>query len=399
MPTETDAKLLLEARELLPDAIALRRRIHAHPELGLELPQTRSAVLDSIADLELDVVESRETSGLLATLDSGRPGPHLLLRADMDALPMPEDTGLDFASTEPGRMHACGHDAHTAMLATAARLLHRRRDQLAGRVTFFFQPGEEGHFGAKRVLDEGLLEGERSPDAVFAIHIDPRLPVGRVASRPGPLLAAADVWSAELTGRGGHASMPHDTLDPVPVACEIVQALQTLVTRRIDAFDPVVLTVTKIEAGTTNNVIPESARLLGTLRSTSEQSRQRARDGIRRIIDRVSAAHEIEATIHIVDGYPVTVNEAAFTEFTREVTTGLLGEDAFLEMRSPVMGAEDFSYLLQRWPGAMVFLGVRPEGVSQPAPCHSNRMLLDEEGMAAGIALHAAMALRYLATA
>lgn len=193
--------------------------------------------------------------------------------------------------------------------------------------------------------------------------------------------------------------MPHDTLDPVPVACEIVQALQTLVTRRIDAFDPVVLTVTKIEAGTTNNVIPESARLLGTLRSTSEQSRQRARDGIRRIIDRVSAAHEIEATIHIVDGYPVTVNEAAFTEFTREVTTGLLGEDAFLEMRSPVMGAEDFSYLLQRWPGAMVFLGVRPEGVSQPAPCHSNRMLLDEEGMAAGIALHAAMALRYLATA
>jgi hippurate hydrolase len=208
-------------------------------------------------------------------------------------------------------------------------------------------------------------------------------------------MAAGDFFQIQLKGKGGHASVPHDAVDPIPVACEIVQALQTLVTRRIDVFDPVVLTVTQIEAGTTVNVIPESARLVGTLRSTSEPARESAQEGIRRVAAQVAAAHQVESDVVIVNGYPVTVNDAKFSEFARGVATDLLGEDGYVEMPSPMMYAEDFSFVLQKLPGAMVQLGVRPtEG--EPAPVHSNRMLLNEEGMQAGIALNAAVALRYL---
>jgi len=386
-----------EARKLWPEAVELRRKIHAHPELGLELPTTTATVLEAIRNLDLEVRRSESTTSFVATLRGVKPGPSILLRADMDALPMPEDNDLPFQSTVAGRMHACGHDAHAAMLAGAARLLARHRDDLAGSVQFFFQTGEEGYFGARHVLEEGLLDGANAPDAVFAIHIDPRLRIGHVVSRPGPLLAAADVWAVELKGRGGHASMPHDTLDPVPVACEIVHAFQTFVTRRIDAFDPVVLTTTKIEAGTTNNVIPETASLLGTLRSTSARSRELACAGIRRLATQISAAHELQAEVRIEPGYPVTVNHDAFFHFAREVAGELVGSASVYEIPSPIMGAEDFSYLLERWPGAMVFLGVRPDGVEgPPAPCHSNRMMLNEAGMETGIALHAAVATRFL---
>jgi hippurate hydrolase len=209
-------------------------------------------------------------------------------------------------------------------------------------------------------------------------------------------MAAADIFQVILKGKGGHASMPHDAVDPIPVACEIVQALQTLVTRRIDVFDPVVLTVSQISAGSTTNVIPESARLLGTLRSTSEEARERAQQGIRRVATQVAAAHEVEADIVVVNGYPVTVNDAEFSGFVRTVAKDLLGADAYLDMPAPMMGAEDFSCVLHKVPGAMVALGVRPTGEGPRAPVHSNRMMLNEDGMQAGIALHAAVALRYL---
>lgn len=388
--------LMGEAGELMPDAIRLRRRIHENPELGLQLPETTEAVLESLAGLDLEVVHGKSCSGFIATLRGSRPGPAILLRADMDALPMPEDSGVEFASRHPNRMHACGHDAHTSMLVHAAILLARQRDRLAGSVKFMFQPGEEGHFGARVMIEDGLLDAGESPAACFAIHIAPQIPCGMVSSRPGPALAAADVFSLRITGRGGHASMPHQTLDPVPVACEIVQALQTFVTRRVDAFDPVVLTVAKIEAGTTTNVIAESATVSGTLRSVSERARELAHAGIRRIASQVAAAHELEAEVRIERGYPVTVNDAEFTRFTAEVSRELLGERGYHEMPAPMMGAEDFSYVLQRYPGTLVFLGVKPPGDGPPAPCHSNRMLLNESGMSAGIALYAAIAQRYL---
>jgi len=387
--------LLDEARAALPELVALRRRLHENPELGLVLPDTQKAVLDALAPLGLEVATGGRTSAVVATLRGAAGGPTLLLRADMDALPMPEQTGLPFASRHENRMHACGHDAHVAMLAGAAALLARRRAELPGTVKLLFQPGEEGYAGARVLIEEGLLDAAPAVEAAFAIHVDPTLPPGRVALRPGPILASADVLSIDLTGRGGHASMPHLAVDPIPAACEIVLALQSFVTRRIDVFDPAVITITRLQAGTANNVIPATANLLGTIRSTSERARAAAHEGVRRVAAGVAAAHGIEAKVHVVPGYPVTVNHAGFAGFARAVTGELLGEEAVIDMPAPVMGAEDFSYVLQRVPGALVFLGARPPG-ERAEPLHSNRMRIDEGVMAHGVALHAAMALRWL---
>ena len=389
--------LLPEARAALPDVVALRRRLHENPELGLVLPDTQKAVLEALAPLDLELHTGGSTSAVVATLRGARPGGTLLLRADMDALPMPEHTGLPFASRHEGRMHACGHDAHVAMLVGAAGLLARRRDTLAGTVKLLFQPGEEGHGGARILVeDEGVLDAAPAVDAAFAIHVDSTLPPGRVALRPGPILASGDVLSIDLQGRGGHASMPHQTIDPIPVACEIVLALQSLVTRRIDAFDPVVITITRLSGGTTTNVIPATANLLGTIRSVSERARTAAHEGVRRVAAGIGAAHDVDVKVHILRGYPVTVNETAFTEFTRSVASELLGERAVADLPAPIMGTEDFSYVLQRVPGAIVFLGVRPPG-EHAEPIHSNRMTIDEDAMANGVALHTALALRWLA--
>ena len=389
------------ARGLMPMVVALRREIHKFPELGLHLPETTRRVREALAGLDVDIADSRTTTSMVVTLRGARQGPTILLRGDMDALPMPEDTDLEFKSQIEGRMHACGHDSHTAMLVGAVHLLHRHRDRLNGNVKFFFQTGEEGHAGARHVIEEGMLDAAPAPSAAFAIHISPNIPNGVIASRSGPLMAATDTIHIEVSGKGGHASQPHYTLDPIPVACEIVTALQSLVTRRIEAFDPVVLSITKIESGTTQNVIPESAKLLGTLRSFSEKSRATAREGIERIARGIAKAHGIEASVNLVQGYPVTVNDDTFVSFAQSVATELFGERGFLRMPAPIMGAEDFSYVLQRMPGCMVFLGVAPDGTSHhhAHACHSNRMIMDESAMANGIAMHAAIADRFLAGA
>ena len=384
------------ANQILPGVIDLRRKIHANPELGNQLPETTAAVLNELSDLGLEIRASKETTSLIATLKGEGDGPRILLRGDMDALPMPEDNDLSFASRNANKMHACGHDAHTAMLVGAARLLHENKEHVNGTVDFFFQTGEEGYYGAKVVLDEGMFEAPFSPDAIFALHITPLMDSGKFTGRPGPILAAADTWKIKVTGKGGHASMPHDALDPIPVACEIVQALQHMVVSRINAFNPVVLTTTKIEAGTTSNVIPESVDMLGTLRSTSERSRAKAHEGIKRIATQIAMAHEMEAEVELSLGYPVTVNHPDFVDFARGTLEQLFGEGAYIPMKTPMMGAEDFSYLLERWPGAMFFLGVKPDDPSLAAPCHSNRMILNEESMAYGIAAHAAIAMSYL---
>lgn len=395
--TLTDQALLDEARDLLDEVVALRRRIHRTPELGLQLPVTQATVLEALAGLGLDVRTGSATTSVVADLrGGGGDGPTVVLRGDMDALPMPEDTGVDFASEVPGAMHACGHDAHVAMLVGAAHLLAARRDSLRGTVRFMFQPGEEGHGGAPVMIDEGVLDGV---DAAFAIHITPNLPSGWVATRPGPLMASADELFIEVRGRGGHASTPHFAADPVPVACEIVTAAQALVTRRIDAFNPAILTVTQLEAGTTTNVIPETARLSGTIRAVSERSRRLVHEGLTRLATGIASAHGLEATVEIRQGYPVTVNHAAAAARVLEVAGRVLGPDVAVESPAPVMGAEDWSYVLQRVPGAMAFLGVCPPDIPDPrqAPaCHSNVMRLDEPAMAAGVALHVAMAVDLL---
>jgi amidohydrolase len=393
------ATLLDEARELLPETIALRRRLHRRPELGLHLPETQAAVLETIADLPLEVETGDECSWVVATLDSGRPGPTMLLRGDMDALPMPEDTGLDYSSEIDGVMHACGHDAHVAMLASAARVLTDRRDELTGTVVFMFQPGEEGHHGARVMLDEGLLEG-RNVTRAFAIHQSPVGPSGFVGTRPGPLLASADEFVLTVRGKGGHASMPHHAVDPIPIACEMVGAFQTMVTRKVDAFQPAVVTVAKIRAGTTTNVIPETAVMTGTVRTVSERTRELVFAELDRIATHIAAAHGATAEFTLEPGYPVTVNDTDAAAWVLDVAGRLVG-DLAIEMPTPVMGAEDWSYVLQQVPGAMAFLGTCPPGVplAEVAPNHSNRMIIDEDAMAVGTALYAAIALDECAAA
>lgn len=393
------------AADLLDDAIGLRRTLHEWPELGNDLPITSERVLEALDGLSLDITRHESTSGIVATLEGDAPGPTILLRGDMDALPMPEDTGVDFTSKVDGCMHACGHDTHTAMLVGAATMLTERRDELAGRVLFMFQPGEEGHHGARFMLDEGLLDvpplrdGSASPvDAAFALHITSAMPTGWVSTRGGPVMASADTMMIRVTGEGGHASEPHRALDPIPVACEIVQALQTMVTRSIDVFNPSVVTVGRIAAGTTTNVIPESATIEGTIRTVSERSRSKVHDGIRRVAEGVAAAHGCGVEVEIDIGYPVTANDVSYAARALELATDVVGPERAVELPNPVMGSEDFSYVLNEVPGAMVFLGgTHPDrNPATAAPNHSNRVHFDEDAMTTGIALYATAALRHL---
>jgi hippurate hydrolase len=391
----TPIQILDDAESILDDTIQLRRRIHRHPEIGLTLPLTQAAVLEALDNLDLNVRTGRRTTSVIARLTGARPGPVLLLRADMDALPMREETDLPFASEVDGAMHACGHDAHTAMLVGAARLLARRRNSLAGSVLFMFQPGEEGYHGARIMIEEGLLDGLEPPTGAFALHVTHRLTAGAISARPGPAMASGDTLQIVVRGRGGHASAPHDCLDPIPIACEIVQALQTLVTRRVHVFDPAVVTIAKIEAGTTRNVIPDTASLLGTIRTVSETTRERVLDGVRRVAEGIAAAHGAEVAVELTRGYPVTVNDADFAGFVLDTARQLLGPEAVHTMSHPIMASEDFSYVLERVPGAIANLSTRPE--NGPAfPNHSPRMLVNESALATGIAMHVAVALRFL---
>ncbi|MEO5900812.1 MAG: M20 family metallopeptidase [Ilumatobacteraceae bacterium] len=397
-----------EAHDLLGEMVRLRRTLHSWPEIGNDLPITRENVLAALEGLPLDLTLHETTSGIAAVLEGGKPGPTVLLRGDMDALPMPEDTGLEFSSKTQGQMHACGHDTHTAMLVGAAKLLSARRADIPGRVLFMFQPGEEGYAGARFMLDEGLLavgpraDGSDSPvTGAFALHITSSMPSGWVTTRQGSIMASADRLVITVTGRGGHASEPHRALDPIPVACEIVQALQTMITRSIDVFDPSVVTVARISAGTTNNVIPETAEIEGTIRAVSERTRAKVHAGIQRVAEGVAAAHDAGVVVEIVPGYPVTVNSNTFAAFAADVAGEVIGADHVRRLPNPMMGAEDFSYVLNQLPGAMMFLGGTPEGKdpSTAAPNHSNRVMFDESAMINGTAIYAAIALRHLAPA
>ncbi|MFC5720789.1 M20 family metallopeptidase [Streptomyces gamaensis] len=406
MPTTTGRpvpELLEEARKLLPDVVTLRRSIHREPELGTHLPRTQRKVLDALDGLGLTVTTGRALSSVVAVLDGARPGRTVLLRGDMDALPQQEDTGLDFASTVPGAMHACGHDTHTAMLVGAARLLASRRERLAGRVVFMFQPAEELEGGAEKMIEEGVLTTpDGTPvDGAFALHINARNETGTLHFRPGTQYAAADILRITVHGRTGHAAAPHRVLDPVPVACEIVQALQTMVTRTVNIYEPAVLTITTVTAGRAFNVIPETAELTGTYRTVSEASRRTVREGIARVAHGIAAAHGASAEVDLPEGYPVARNDPAFTALVRRAASGVLGAPAVHDLPHPTMGGEDFAYVLQRVPGAIVFLGAcPPDRTPGAAPDnHSDRVVHDEEAMAAGVAVHCAVAEEFLGEA
>jgi len=388
--------MLEAARAIEPRIIALRRAIHAEPELGLETPLTLDKVRSELADLPLEWRFGKTATGAVALLKGARPGRSVLLRGDMDALPMEEHTGLPFASAIAGRMHACGHDTHTAMLAGAARILTGKRDELAGEVRFMFQPGEEGFHGARHMIDDGLLDP--LPEAAFALHVMPNAPHGQVAGRAGAMMAAADALDITVTGRGGHASMPHDTRDPVPAAAQIVLALQAMITRRFDAAEATVVTITRLDAGSAHNIIPDSARLRGTIRTLSPERRTAIRAAISETANHVARAHGCEAEIAFADGFPVTINDARAVAMGEDIARAMGREAGWQAMAHPLMGAEDFSYVLEKVPGAMFFLGVAHADADCRNACsiHSSRMVVDESVLPKGAAFLAACAARFL---
>jgi amidohydrolase len=400
-PTTQRSDLVQAARSQLASCIELRRAIHQEPELGLDLPLTQAKVLAALKGLPLDIKKGNGTTSVMADLRGALPGRTIILRGDMDALPLQEDTDVPFKSRHDGRMHACGHDAHTAMLAGAAHVLAKHQSELHGTVRFMFQPGEEGYAGAVMMLKEGLLEapeGGQRPSAAFALHASPRWAAGTVLTRPGPVLASTDNFTIVVRGRGGHASTPYMAADPIPVACEIVLALQSLVTRSVNVFTPGVLTVGRIEAGSASNIIPETASLRGTIRTLSAHTRSTLVDGLHRVAHGVCAAHGLDAEVRNEPGYPVTVNDAEFAGFVLETGRSILGAEHCVEQPTPQMPGEDFAYVLEQIPGVMASLGTRPEGYGEgEAPnAHSNRYVLNEEAMVSGMAMYAGLALSYL---
>ncbi|MBA8792654.1 hippurate hydrolase [Friedmanniella endophytica] len=393
------------AGALAPELVDFRRRMHADPEVGLELPRTQQRVLEAIDGLGLELTTGTRTTSVGAVLRGG-PGaagsdrPVVLLRADMDALPVAEEVDVDYRSTN-GAMHACGHDLHTAMLVGAARLLAEQRDRLPGDVVLMFQPGEEGMGGARIMIEEGILDlaGPRA-SAAFGMHVFAAMaPGGIFLTCPGPMLAASDGFRVVVRGRGGHGSAPHRSADPVPVLAEIITALQTVVTRRFDAFDPAVVTVGYVRAGTKRNVIPDTAEFDATVRTFSSAHAERMREVLPRVARGIAEAHGLTAEVTYSTEYPVTVTDADETARAEQLITGLVGSDRHSRMEHALTGSEDFSFVLDEVPGTFVGLSAVPPGVD-PATSdynHSPRATFDDAVLADGTALYAAWALDRLA--
>ncbi|MEQ4718537.1 M20 family metallopeptidase [Nonomuraea sp. B19D2] len=385
-----------EALDIRDELVELRHSLHTTPELGLHLPRTQEKVLAALEGLPLEVKTGTSLSSVTAVLRGGRPGPAVLLRGDMDALPVAEKNDLPYTSRLPGQMHACGHDLHTAMLAGAARLLSARREELAGDVIFMFQPGEEGHEGAKHMIGEGVLEAAGArPVAAYGMHVvSAMLPPGLFASRPGPIMAAADTFLVTVKGRGGHGSSPHRSLDPIQAGCEMVTALQTMVTRGFDPFDPVVVTVGSFHGGSADNVIPDEARFEATVRTFSKDNRAKVKRRLVEVVQGIAAAHGLEVEASFGMGYPVTVNNDSEAEFVGRTADELFGPGRYFVSPQPVMGSEDFSYVLEEVPGAFVFLGACPPD-RDPATApynHSPEAIFDDAVLPDGAALYASLA-------
>ncbi len=387
-----------DAQAVYGDLVAMRHDLHQHPEVGLDLPRTQDRVLEALNGLPLEISTGESLSSVTAVLRGGSPGPAVLLRGDMDALPVQEQTGLEFSSRNDGAMHACGHDLHTAMLVGAARVLSAQRAELPGDVVFMFQPGEEGWDGAGRMLEEGVLDASGSRvSSAYGMHVfSSQFPRGTFTTRPGTLMAASDALYVTVRGSGGHGSAPHLAQDPIVVAAEIVTALQTLVTRRFDVFDPVVVTVGSFHGGTRRNIIPDSARFDATVRSFSPAARERIMTEAPALCRQLAAAHGLEAEVEFVDEYPMTVNHDDHASFVADVVSEVFGDERYQSMRDPNAGAEDFSRVLEAVPGCYLMLGAHPGDSADTPNNHSPKAVFVDDVMSDGVLLHAELAFRAL---
>ncbi|MGI8822771.1 MAG: M20 metallopeptidase family protein [Acidimicrobiia bacterium] len=387
------------ARGIGGEIIDLRRRLHQIPELALDLPKTQATILEALEGLDLEITTGRRLSSVTAVLRGGKgPGPTVLLRGDMDALPVTEKLDLPYVSAHPGVMHACGHDLHVAGLVGAARILHAMRPELAGDVVFMFQPGEEVEGGAELMIEEGVLDASgRSVDAAYCLHVFSSVqPLGMWFARPGTQMAAADTFTVRVLGEGGHGSAPFRTRDPIPVVCEMVLALQTMTTRQFDVFDPVVVTVGRIAGGTKANVIPDDAVFDATVRTFSETARDRVERAMVRLVEGIAIAHGMGIEVEYRREYPTTVNDEAEYAFAVDTIVDLFGADRFTPMPQPEPGSEDFSFVLREVPGAYLNLGACPTDPATAPDNHSARAEFDDSVLPDAAALLAELAVRRL---
>jgi len=383
--------VLPRALEIQGEITAIRRDIHAHPELAYEEARTSDIVAAKLQEWGLEVTRGLGKTGLVGTLRKGNSVKAIGLRADMDCLPMDERNDFEHRSQNPGRMHACGHDGHTAMLLGAAKVLSETKN-FEGAVHFIFQPAEEGGGGGKAMIEDGLFE--KFPcDAVFAIHNKPGVPLGHIVSRPGPLLAAADRWDIRITGKGGHAAHPHTTLDPMVVGASIVMSLQTIVSRNIDPQDATVVTVGFFKAGSAYNVIPGEVHIGGTTRTTTPENRALAQKRIKEICDGAAQMYGVKIEVEHRPGYPPTVNNPEKTQFAIGVAAEVCGANGVRDNVKPSMGAEDFSYMLEKVPGAMVMLG---NGGTEAINLHNPRYDFNDMAIPFGISFFVKTVERFL---
>ena len=380
-------------REVSDFAVGLRRRLHQRPELAYEEHETAGLIREELRRLGISFeVGPADAPTATLALIGDRAKPCVALRADIDALPITEATGLPYASTRPGCMHACGHDGHTAGLLGAAAVLKRFEAELPCCVLCIFQPAEElGNVGgAERLVKAGVLDGAiggAKPQSIFALHAWASVPVGRIATRPGPIMASVDNFRATFRGIGGHGAYPHLGRDPIVAVAEAVLSLQSIVSREIDPLDSAVVTVGAISGGTAANVIPETASIDGTVRSLTAATRQQLGQAVRRRLEGVAQACGVTLELEWLAGFPSTVNDPGMAEYVREVTRAAFGAEAFIPAPWPSMGGEDFAYYLQKVPGCFIQLGIRPAGVTDFPNGHNPRFNFNDESMPYAIRL------------
>ncbi|MGV1098884.1 M20 metallopeptidase family protein [Thiovibrio sp. JS02] len=369
----------------------IRRHIHQHPELAFQEFATARFIAGKLEELAIPFREQVGQTGIVASLGSNDPAaPCVALRADMDALPLTEETGLPFSSRNPGVMHACGHDGHVAMLLGAAALLSRV--SLPGRVVLIFQPAEEGDGGARGMIAAGALNGV---SAIFSGHIDRNHELNEIIVQPGLICAFTDEFSIEITGSGGHAAKPHESADSIVAACQLVTSLHTIVSREIHPCLPAVITVGRIHGGTAANVIASRVVLEGTIRSTDPEVRKTCFSAVQRMVAAIGALHRVQATCTLVEGYPPVINDAAASRIARDVAAEIVGSGKVKGQPLPSLGGEDFSFFLEKVPGCMVRFGAR-RPAPHDAPAHSPRFDFDEDILATGALFFAKTALRAL---
>jgi amidohydrolase len=368
--------------------------VHAHPELGLQEIRTSSMIAEKLTQLGLEVKTNVGTTGVVGILKGGKPGRTFAIRADMDALPITEETGLPFASKNPGIMHACGHDAHVAMALGAARVLSELRERIRGNVKFIFQPAEENFGGARDMIEDGVLKAP-DVDAIIALHVEAPERLGTLVIKEGPIMASADAFMVSIHGKGGHSSEPQGCIDPIHIAAHVITSLQTMIPRTLDAREPVVVSVCSIQAGTALNVIPDSVHFGGTVRTLSKERRNEIRKKIEDTIRGTTSTFGATYDFSYIKGVSVTKNDPSITRLMTDAARKLWGDDGVVEKQYPLMGSEDYSLYLQEVPGAMGFLGAS-KGAEEDYPAHHPKFDIDERCLAFGVELHCATAIKFL---